>query len=59
MISLIESFDETIIRFDVSPQHVVIVSIYLEERLEFVYVMLERENSLEMAHPIQLLLRFK
>jgi hypothetical protein len=56
MISLIEPPDKTVLGFDIPPKHVVIVSVYLEEGLEFVNIVLQGENSLKMAHAAKLLL---
>jgi hypothetical protein len=42
-----------------SPQHVVIVTIDLEQVFEFVYVALGWEDALEVAHTGQLLLGLK
>ena len=51
--------DEIIIWFKVFPQHVIVVSVELEELFVVVYVALEGEYSLEITHPVQLLTRFK
>lgn len=56
MISLIEPPDKTVLGFDIPPKHVVIVSVYLEEGLEFVNIVLQGENSLKMTHAAKLLL---
>ena len=50
MISLIEPFDETVFGLDMPPEDIVIVAIYLEKRLEFVNIVLQREYPLEMTH---------
>ena len=59
MISLINPLDEVVVWLYVLPQHVVVVSVYLEEGFELVYCLTGRKYSLEVTYSAHLLLRLE
>ena len=54
MISLINPFDKTSIRFDIPPQHVIVIPINFEQRFEFIDSLSCRKYPLEVTYPMHL-----